>query len=161
MSDATVGFQVFLSYGRSDVRIVRDFHRKLRAAGIDAWMDVESIRAGEEWELAVKRALRESQLVLIFFSKNSMSREGYLQKEILEAIEVSKRKPPGGIFLIPLRLDDCPLHPRLEQFHCMSVLEEGDWVRLLMEIQRLKVRSSMGSGTGQACIPGGQSAGFG
>jgi hypothetical protein len=136
MSDAAVEFQVFLSYGRSDVRVVRDFYRKLRAVGIGAWMDVESIRAGEEWDLAIRRALRESQLVLIFLSKTAVSREGYLQKEILEAIEVAKRKPPGVIFLIPLRLDDCPLHPRLEQFHCASLIDQHDWARLVMQIQR-------------------------
>ncbi len=34
---------------------------------------------GEEWDLAIKRALRTSQLVIVFLSNSAVSREGYLQ----------------------------------------------------------------------------------
>jgi TIR domain len=132
---AALPFQVFLSYGRPDIRAVQRFYRMLVGAGIAAWMDVENIRCGEEWELAIKRALRDSQLVLVFLSRNSVTRAGYLQNEILEAVEVSKRKPPGGIFLIPLLLDDCPIHPHLERFHCVSLVERGGWERVFTEIR--------------------------
>jgi hypothetical protein len=128
-------FQLFLSYGRADARTAQIYYRRLSAAGFTVWMDVESIRAGEDWELAIKRALRQSQLVLIFLSKTVVSQEGYLHKEILEAIDIAKRKPPGSVFLIPVMLDDCSVHEHLEPFQRVSLLVDGGWERLVAHIQ--------------------------
>jgi hypothetical protein len=127
-------FQVFLSYCRRDTRIVRGFYRKLTSAGLTAWMDVENIRAGEEWERAIMTALSASHQVLIFLSTHAVNHDGYFQREILEAIEVAKRKSPGGIFLIPVKLDACPLHPRLAHVQCVDLFSERDWQRLLKQL---------------------------
>jgi hypothetical protein len=110
----------------------------LRASGVTVWMDVENIRGGEEWRSAIKKALRSSQLVLVFLSRRIVTREGYLHEEILEALEVSRQKPPGRIFLIPVRIDNCPIHERLEQFHCVSLFAENGRVRLLKQIQECR-----------------------
>jgi hypothetical protein len=112
----------------------------LRASGITVWMDVENIRGGEEWRCTIKKALRSSQLVLVFLSKRIVSREGYLHEEILEALEVSRQKPPGRIFLIPVRIDNCLIHERLEQFHCVSLFAENGRARLLKQIQECHQR---------------------
>lgn len=143
MPESVLTFQVFLSYARPDVATVQAFYRRLQSAGIAVWMDVESIRAGEEWDLAIKRALRTSQLVIVFLSNSAVSREGYLQTEILEVLELSKRKPPGEVFLIPVRLDDCPIHPRLEHFHCVSLLDSDAWVRLFYQVLECHRRYQM------------------
>lgn len=135
MSNLAPPFQVFLSYGRPDAQIVHSFYRTLLSSGVTPWMDVESIAGGEDWQTAIKNAIKRSQLVLIFLSKSVISREGYLQDEILEALEVSRKKPPGQVFLIPVRLDDCPIHPRLAPFQCVNLLAENAGMRLLQQIQ--------------------------
>jgi hypothetical protein len=132
-------FQVFLSYGRADASIVRAFYRTLQASGICVWMDVENIQGGEEWQMAIKKALSRSQLVLIFLSNQVIEREGYLQDEILEALEIQRKKPPGQIYLVPVRLDDCVIHPRLEQFHCISLCTETGSERLIQQIQEARL----------------------
>jgi len=134
MSNPAPEFQVFFGYGRSDARAVQPVYQMLRALGVTVWMDVESIRGGEEWRSAIRKALRSSQLVLVFLSKQIVTREGYLHEEILEALEVSRRKPPGRIFLIPVRIDSSPMHERLEQFHCISLFAENGRARLLKQI---------------------------
>jgi replicative DNA helicase len=40
-------------------------------------------------------------------SSNSVSKEGFVQKELRYAREISLEKPEGAIFLIPVRLDEC------------------------------------------------------
>lgn len=135
MSSPTPEFQVFLSYARPDAETVQTVHQMLRASGVTVWMDVENLRGGAEWRCAIKKALRSSQLVLVFLSKQIVAREGYLHEEILEALEVSRQKPPGKIFLIPVRIDNCPIHERLEQFHCVSLFAENGPARLLRQIQ--------------------------
>jgi hypothetical protein len=127
-------FQVFLSYCRRDSRIVRAFYGRLTSAGLTAWMDVEDIRAGEEWERAIMSALGASHLVLIFLSTHAVDHDGYFQREVLEAIEVARRKAPGGIFLVPVKLDACALHPRLAHVQCVDLFSERDWQRLLKQL---------------------------
>jgi hypothetical protein len=134
MPNVTPPFQVLLSYGRPDALIVKSFYRTLLASGVTVWIDVENIRGGEDWQAATKKAIRRSQLVLIFLSKNVVSREGYLQAEILDALEIARRKPPEEVFLIPVRLDDGPIHPRLEQFHCVSFFAPNAIPRLIRQI---------------------------
>jgi hypothetical protein len=138
MSTPAPQFQVFLSYSRLDSRIVRGFHRRLLARGITVWMDVENILGGEDWRTAIRNAIRGSQLMLIFLSRKVVAREGYLQYEILEALDESRRKPPGQIFLIPVRLDDCAIHPRLEPFQCASLATEHARKRLLRQIEECR-----------------------
>ena len=138
MSNPAPEFQVFLSYGRPDAETVLTVCQMLRASGITVWMDVENMRGGEEWRSAIRKALRSSQLVLIFLSKQIVTREGYLHEEILEALEVSRQKPPGTIFLIPVRIDSCPIDERLERFHCVSLFAENGRARLLKQIQECR-----------------------
>jgi hypothetical protein len=154
MSSPTPEFQVFLSYGRPDAETVQTVHQMLRASGVTVWMDVENLRGGEEWRSAIKKALRSSQLVVIFLSRQIVAREGYLHEEILEALEVSRQKPLGRIFLIPVRIDNCPIHERLEQFHCVNLFAENGRARLLKEIeecrQAYRPPLSIGGGSGDA-----------
>src|SRR5262245_27430944 len=109
-------FQVFVGYGREDVGPVSEFYHALCASGTEAWMDIYALRAGEEWQLAIREALRASQLALLFLSRRTYMRSGYLHTEIHEGVELARTRPPGQIFLLPVLLDRCPIHPRLQPF---------------------------------------------
>lgn len=132
---------VFLSYARSDASLVKDVYIKLSDAYVNVWMDTEDILPGEEWELAIDTALKRSQLVLVFISNNSVTRDGFLQKEINTAIEVWKEKAPGSIYLIPVRLEDCPIHQRLSKFHWVDIFVDSGWSKLLKQMGDLKQES--------------------
>ena len=138
MPHASAGFQVFLSYGRPDMRAVHTVFEKLQSAGIPAWMDIENIRAGDDWRTAIRAAIRGSQLVLVFLSRRVIAREGHLQDEILYALEIQRRKPPGMNFIVPVGLDDCPPHPRLEHLHCMRLSGSDDLHRLIRQIEEAR-----------------------
>jgi len=131
-------FQVFFSYGRPDMRAVHNIHATLRSHGISGWMDVENISAGEDWRSSIKSAMRGSQLVLVFLSRRVIAREGHLQEEIQYALEIQRRKPPGATFIVPVGLDDCPIHPWLERFHCIRLSTSDDLHRLIQQIQEVR-----------------------
>jgi hypothetical protein len=51
--------------------------------------------------------MENSKFIVLLLSSRSIDKTGFVQKEIRTAIEFWGYQPPGKIFLIPVRLDDC------------------------------------------------------
>src|SRR5688500_14927865 len=89
--------KVFLCHASGDKPAVRDLYRRLVGEGIDAWLDQEKLMPGQDWQLEIPRAVRESDVVVVCLSKKSVTKEGYIQKEIRFALDSAKEKPEGTI----------------------------------------------------------------
>ena len=105
--------RVFLCHSSEDKRAVGDLYRQLRADALDPWFDEESLLPGQIWREEIAKAVRTSDVVIVCLSHNSITKEGYVQKEINNALDVANEKPEGTIFLIPLRLEACDVPVRL------------------------------------------------
>lgn len=100
--------RVFLCHASQDKPMVRELYNRLAAEGwIDPWLDEEKISLGQHWTTVIEDALDASDLVIIFLSRNSVQKEGFVQRELNYAWDLSLEKPRNVIFLIPFRLDDC------------------------------------------------------
>jgi DNA segregation ATPase FtsK/SpoIIIE, S-DNA-T family len=111
--------RVFFCHASQDKPAVRELHKRLIAEGwIDPWLDEEKISLGQLWTNVIEDALDSSDVVIIFLSKNSVQKEGFVQRELQYAWELSLQKPQNVIFLIPFRLDECdvPKHLRFRQW---------------------------------------------
>ncbi|HEX2224562.1 MAG TPA: toll/interleukin-1 receptor domain-containing protein [Thermoanaerobaculia bacterium] len=109
-------YDVFISYAHEDRRRALRLYRGLKQLGVQPWIDTEEILAGEDWRLAVSRGIRNSRFFMPLISERSVSKYGYVQKEIREALEVWDEKPENEIYVIPVRLDrSIPAHPRLQR----------------------------------------------
>lgn len=69
-------------------------------------MDKFCLKGGQNWDHAVKEALNSASLVICFFSANSVSKRGYIQREIKISLDALQDKLDGDIFFIPVILDD-------------------------------------------------------
>jgi len=69
----------------------------------------------------------------------SVTKEGYLQKEIREPLFVAGEKPEGTIFVIPVKLEEVEVPKRLMQWQWAKLFEEGGYQRL---VRALNVRAS-------------------
>ena len=75
--------RIFLSYGHDDnTPLVRALHDKLEGAGHYVWIDQAQIKVGDDWRLAIKKGLLESDRVLSFLSKHSTRDPGVCLDEI-------------------------------------------------------------------------------
>ena len=75
--------RIFLSYGHDDnTPLVLLLRERLEAAGHSIWIDQTQIRAGDDWRLAIKKGLLESDRVLSFLSKHSTRDPGVCLDEI-------------------------------------------------------------------------------
>jgi hypothetical protein len=98
---------VFISYAREDRDSAQQLYRTLTAAGISSWIDTECLQPGERWKTAIQQAIRNSRFFVALLSSHSVSKKGYVQKELRQALEVLELYPESEVFIIPMRLDDC------------------------------------------------------
>ena len=122
--------KVFLCHAKEDKATVRVLYRFLRKNGIDAWFDEEKLLPGQDWRVEIPKAIKNSDAILVCLSRNATTKEGYIQKEIKNALDVADEKPEGTIFVIPARLDECNLPDRLSQWQWVDMFRDrgGEWL---------------------------------
>ncbi len=114
--------QVFISYAREDKPTARRIYADLKRIGANPWLDKESILPGQDWERAIRTAIRESSYFIALISENSVGKRGYVQKELRIALDFLDEFPPDDIFVIPVRMDDSkPRHERLKRLHWVDL----------------------------------------
>ena len=127
--------QIFLSYAREDEEKVENLYQKLSAARFKPWMDKKNILPGERWKSSIRKAIQCSDFFLACLSANSVSKRGFLQKEIKDALDIWQEKLDSDIYLIPVRLDDCKVLGSLSDFQWVNLFEEDGLTRLVKAIQ--------------------------
>ena len=99
--------RVFISYAREDIGTAKRLYNDLKSAGVTPWMDEYDLLVGQNWKTAITKAIEKSDFFLALLSSNSLSKRGYVQKELRRALAVLEEMPPTDIFLLPARLDGC------------------------------------------------------
>lgn len=106
--------RVFLCHASQDKPMVRDLYQRLLAEGwIDPWLDEEQLLPGQDWNMEIEQAVEAADVVIVCVSNASLAREGYVQKELRKVLDIALEKAEGEIFILPVRLDDCPFPRRL------------------------------------------------
>lgn len=123
--------RVFLCHANEDKAKTRELNRNLQDEGIDVWFDEENLDGGKEWRLEIPSQIRDSHVVLVLLSKKSVTKAGYVQKEIRLALDVAEEQPEGSIFLIPVRLEECEVPQRLAHYHWVDLFKGGGYEKLV------------------------------
>jgi len=111
-------------------------HRYLKQHGIQPWLDELDLLPGENWEVEIPRALNASDVILVCLSKNSVNKEGYVQKEISFALDKALEKPDGTIFIIPAKLEACDVPSRLNRYQWVDLFRPDSYKRLLLGLNK-------------------------
>lgn len=126
--------QAFLCHGSDDKPTVRHLYQRLVDHRVKPWFDEEDLLPGQDWAQEIPQAVRRSDVVIACLSKTSVSKTGYVQKEILLALDAADRQPEGSIYLIPLRLEDCQVPERLRRYHWVDLHSCNGFDRLLQSL---------------------------
>lgn len=123
---------IFLSYSSKDHFFAELARIKLAEDGINAWVDQGQLRAGDDWRSAIDQGISECFAVLLAVSAESAA-SSYVTYEWASA--AGKGKP-----IIPIRLDACRLHPKLEaiQYLDFSVPAHQPWSILVERIREIE-----------------------
>jgi TIR domain len=129
--------KVFLCHGSEDKPAVRELYQLLRNADMQPWLDQEDIKPGQDWDQAIRDAVRACHIVLVILSSRSVTKEGYIQKEIRFALERAEEMPEDRVYIIPALIEPCPIPRRLAKWQAVSLFAEGGRDRLLAELREL------------------------
>jgi len=127
--------RVFLCHSSGDKPAVRELYRKLKLDGFDPWLDKEKLLPGQKWEREITRAVRESDIVVACLSNASITKAGYVQKELKFALDVAEEQPEGNIFIIPAKLEECDIPERLSGLHWVNLFEPDGYERLVRALK--------------------------
>jgi SOS-response transcriptional repressor LexA len=128
--------KVFLCHSKDDKAQIRKLYHRLIADGFDAWLDEEKLMPGQHWDLEIRKALRETDMVIACLSNNSVTKTGYLQKEIRFALDIADEQPEGKTFMIPARLEDCSVPERLRHLQWVDLFERHGYRKLTESLHR-------------------------
>lgn len=149
MPGSTNKLLVFLSHASEDKTVVRKLYRQLEADGFAPWLDEERLLPGQDWKIEIDEAMKGSQAILLCFSKRSLSKEGYIQREYKKAMDLQLDKPPGTIYVIPVRLDKCGIPNFLTGLHCVDYPKGYEkLVRSLHQREENFAAGTQGTGSG-------------
>jgi hypothetical protein len=137
--------RVFLCHASQDKTTVREIFNQLKnEPWIDPWLDEEKLLPGQDWDIEIEKAVVSSDIVIVCLSHNSVNKEGFVQREIRQALDVADEKPENTIFITPIRFTDCPLPRRLKKWHYVDYFpdsrKKATYERLLNSL-RLRAKS--------------------
>jgi hypothetical protein len=89
---------IFISYSSKDRPIAETICQALEARGHQCWIACRDVRAGENFQEAIVRALREARVMLLVFSSNANNSD-----EIKKELVLAGRH---HVTVVPARVDD-------------------------------------------------------
>lgn len=120
---------IFLSYSSKDKFFCELLEAKLRAEQIEVWRDVNSLNAGEEWRNSIDSGISKSKVIVLVLSRDSCESH-YVTYEWANAIGQGKA-------ILPVLLEDCNRHPKIEPLQYIDFKNHGDATWTLL-VERLK-----------------------
>ena len=120
---------IFICHASTDKPVARELFDRLIADGFDPWLDEEKLLPGQDWDLEIEKAVGFSHAIIVCLSSKSVTKEGYIQKELRYSLDLALEKPEGSIFILPLRLDDCEVPRRIRSWQYVDFFPENrkDW----------------------------------
>jgi hypothetical protein len=118
--------KVFIAYVQENRSQAELLASELDAAGFAPWIDRRQLLPGQNWPRAIEIAIETSSFFLACFSAHSVVKRGGFQAEIRYALDCARRIPLDDIFIVPLRLNGCPI-PRSIQRDFQYVDLFPDW----------------------------------
>ena len=132
--------RVFLCHSSNDKPAVRELYQKLRAEPwISPWLDEEELFPGMDWNLEIEKAIEATDVIIVCLTKGSITKEGYVQRELRIVLDFADYKPEGTLYVIPVRLEECEPPRRLRAWQYADYFEgqrDRAFQRLLVSLKR-------------------------
>lgn len=137
MNKPTKQVRVFLIHAHEDRDAVRKLHQRLRRDSFDAWLDVENLQPGQDWQSEIRKAILTSDAVIVCISRAFNKQHGYRHEELKLALEKASLLV-DEVFIIPARLEDCDMPESLRHLHRLDLFVKGGYGKLTLALQKRK-----------------------
>ncbi len=116
---------LFLSYASEDADRVETFYDAFKAAGLNPWMDRRDLTPGAVWEDAVFDAIARCEQYVYFSSRNSVTKRGFLQRELKRAKLHLEERLEDDLYIVPVRLDASEMPRWLGRFQRFDAFDDS------------------------------------
>ena len=89
--------------------------------------------------MEIEKAVEAADAIIVCLSKGSITKEGYVQRELRIVLDFADYKPEGTLYVIPVRLEECEPPRRLRAWQYADYFEgqrERALERLLVSLRR-------------------------
>ena len=135
---------IFLVHAHSDKEAIHKLYTRLIKDGINAWLDVERLQPGQDWQYEIRKAILKSDAVVVCLSRGFDKQQGYRHEELKIALEKENLLSDDEVFIIPVRLEKCEMPESLQHLHRVDLFEPGGYKKLLRAL-REQVESMEGN----------------
>ena len=132
---------VFISHAKEDSKTAENLYDFLISNSYDPWLDKKKLHPGENWEIEIMSALKKSDYIILLFSKTSVTKRSFIQREYSYALKYCEEKLDTDIFIIPCIIDDCEIPEKFRKFQWIELTDPDSFERILgaLNKQRKKV----------------------
>jgi CheY-like chemotaxis protein len=123
--------RVFLCHAPEDEPAATRLYERLVGDGVQCWMEAADLAPGQDRDQEIRQAVQRSRHVLACVSRRSMTDRGYLRDQLDEAVRMADQQPEGATFLVPVRLEACPIPQRLARWQWIDLFTSAGYERLL------------------------------
>lgn len=131
---------IFLSCASEDLDKVSMLHQRLASERFSPWLYSKDLYPGQQWKFKIAETIESSAFFLFCLSNAALAKTGFVHNEVRQALDIQNKLPESRIFLIPVRLEDCPL-PQTLQHLVRADLFAADGYCKLLEALRIESRA--------------------
>ena len=129
--------RIFLCHAHSDREAVHNLYARLVENGLDAWLDAENLQPGQNWQYEIRKAILQSDVIIVCLSHEFNKQQGYRHEELKIALKKAKLLDDGEVYIIPVRLEKCDMPDSLRYLHRVDLFEANGYKKLIRALQRL------------------------
>lgn len=116
---------VFISYSHADSQFVDNLAKRLKATGVDVWIDKWMIKVGDSITGKINEGIGASDYLVIVLSQSSVNSKWVreeLNTALVRNVEVEKRA-----FILPVLKEDCEIPPLLKHRKYANFKDDFEW----------------------------------
>jgi hypothetical protein len=100
---------IFISYAREDLPAVQRLKSSLDAAGLTTWFDLDRLESGDDYDRKIHANIKRCSFFVPVISATTQRRhEAYFRREWSYAVDRARNIADGGVFILPICIDDTP-----------------------------------------------------
>jgi hypothetical protein len=121
----------FLCHQSDDEERVAEVAERLNQDAVLTWFAPKELTGGDAWKDKIDEAIERSDYILVFLSKNSLTKPGYFHREVKYAFEQREVRPDGERYIIPVLLEEFTPPRRFKDIHWIEYWKPDGYERLL------------------------------
>ena len=124
----------FLCHCHEDRKAILALWSHLKRDGVEVWLDKKNLFAGQDWERTIRKAILQSDVIIVGLSRRFNKEHGFRHEELRIALQKAKWLD-DEVFIIPVRFEKCDMPESLQHLLRVDFFTKGGYRKLLRALR--------------------------